>query len=369
VENLEDRTVPTVITLSPVADNTLYQDTTGHLSNGAGQHFYVGDTVQATNFIRRGAIKFDTSSIPAGSIINSVTMSLHMSLTIDPAAEPIVLHRAMKNWGEGTSNAAIGDAHAGEGAGAQATAGDVTWLYTFFNSQSWTSPGGDFASAASATTPVAGVGNYQWSGSGLAADVQQWVNNPAASFGWIITGNETAKPTAKQFDTKENAVPANRPVLTIDFTPPQSPPPPQSRAADLTVVKSHTGNFRTGDTADVYTVTVSNVGRGATAGVVMVVDTLPAGLTPTAADNGKINGWTVSFNGQTITATRADVLAAGAAFPPLTLTVAVSNTVPSRVTNMAVVSGGGDSTPGNNTATDTTSITRTAGDARHRRGA
>jgi uncharacterized repeat protein (TIGR01451 family) len=369
VENLEDRTVPTVITLSPAADNTLYQDTTGHLSNGAGQHFYVGDTVQATNFIRRGAIKFDTSSIPTGATINSVTLSLNMSLTIDHAAEPIVLHRAMKNWGEGTSNAAVGGAHAGEGAGAQATAGDVTWLYTFFNSQTWTSPGGDFVAAASATTPVAGVGNYQWSGAGLVADVQQWVNNPATSFGWIITGNETAKPTAKQFDTKENAVPANRPVLTIDFTPPQSPPPPQSQAADLTVVKSHTGNFRTGDTADVYTVTVSNVGRGATAGTVMVVDTLPTGLTPTVADNGKINGWTVSFSGQTITATRTDVLAAGAAFPPLTLTVAVSNTAPSRVTNMAVVSGGGDTTPGNNTATDLTSITRTVGDARHRRGA
>jgi uncharacterized repeat protein (TIGR01451 family) len=359
-----------VITLSSVADNTLYQDTTGHLSNGAGQHFYVGDTVQATNFIRRGAIKFDTSSIPPGSTINSVTLSLHMSLTIDHTAESIVLHRALKNWGEGTSNAAVGGAHSGEGAGVQATAGDVTWLYTFFNSQSWTTPGGDFAAAASATTSVAGVGTYQWSGAGLVADLQQWVNNPATSFGWIITGDETAKPTAMQFDTKENAVTANRPVLTIDFTPPQSPPPPPPQSqADLTVVKSHAGIFRTGDTADVYTVTVSNVGRGATAGKVMLVDTLPIGLTPTAADIGTINGWTVSVSGQTITATRADVLTAGAAFPPLTLTVAVSNTAPSRVTNTAVVSGGGDSTPGNNTATDITSITRTAGDARHRRGA
>src|SRR5207253_2313518 len=62
--------------------------------------------------------------------------------------------------------------------------------------------------------------------------------------------------------------------------------------ADLTISKSHTGNFRQGDAADTYTVTVSNVGLGPAAGTVTVIDILPAGLTPTAADSGTINGWT-----------------------------------------------------------------------------
>src|SRR5437867_2966685 len=69
LESLENRTTPTTISLAPSADDTLYQDTTGQLSNGAGQHFYVGDTNQTANFIRRGAIKFDLSAVPAGSTI------------------------------------------------------------------------------------------------------------------------------------------------------------------------------------------------------------------------------------------------------------------------------------------------------------
>ena len=135
-----------------------------------------------------------------------------------------------------------------------------------------------------------------------------------ANFGWIVTGNESAGGTAKQFDTKENTNPSNRPVLTIDYVPP---------VPDLVISKSHTGKFRQGDAADTYTITVSNIGSGATTGPVTVTDTLPAGLTPTAADSGTINGWSVSTSGQTITATRSDPLAGGASYPALTLTVGV----------------------------------------------
>src|SRR4029077_19147227 len=93
------------------------------------------------------------------------------------------------------------------------------------------------------------------------------------------------------------------------------------QAADLTVSKSHSGNFRQGDAADTYSLTVNNVGPGPTVGTVTLVDTLPIGLTPTAANTGTINGWSVSFSGQTVTATRSDVLAGGNNYPALTLTV------------------------------------------------
>ena len=54
-----------------------------------------------------------------------------------------------------------------------------------------------------------------------------------------------------------------------------------------------------------------------------VVDTLPAGLTPTAASG---TDWTTSISGQTVTATRSDVPAAGvASYPDLTVTVSVAN--------------------------------------------
>jgi len=137
---------------------------------------------------------------------------------------------------------------------------------------------------------------------------------------------------------------------TVHVTAP-SPP------ADLTIAKSHTGNFRQGDPADTYTVSVSNIGSGPTTGTVTVTDALPSVLTPTAADNGIVNGWTVTANGQTITATRGDVLAAGGSYPPLTLTVSVANNSPTSITNTATVAGGGEVNTANDSASDPTTIT------------
>ena len=70
---------------------------------------------------------------------------------------------------------------------------------------------------------------------------------------------------------------------------------------------------------------MSNVGLIATNGQISVTDTLPAGLTPTAASG---TGWTTSISGQTVTATRSDALAAWVSFPDLTVTVSVADTLP-----------------------------------------
>jgi uncharacterized repeat protein (TIGR01451 family) len=332
---LEDRTTPTTVNLSPVADNTFFQvstaDPSQQLSDGAGQHFYVGETIQGSNALRRGAIRFDLSAVPAGSTITGVMLKLNMSMTIS-GAENIALHQALMNWGEGNSNAALAG-KGSEGIGIQAATNDVTWFYTFFPNQKWTTPGGDFVATPSASTSVNGAGSYQWTGAGLIADAQQWVNNPASNFGWILTGNETSSPTAKQFDTQANANAANRPVLTVDYNPPA--------AGSLSIALSHTGNFHQGDAADTYMVVVSNTGPTPTAGTVTVTDSLPTGLAPTAADSGTINGWSVSASGQTITATRSDALAGGSGYPALTLTVSVANNAPASLTNMVTVSGGG----------------------------
>ena len=124
--------------------------------------------------------------------------------------------------------------------------------------------------------------------------------------------------------------------------------------ADLTIVKSHTGNFRQGDSAGIYTITVSNAGPGATAGTVTVADDLPAGLTATAISG---TGWSCTLG--TLTCTRSDALAAGASYPAITLTVNVAGNAASSVTNTAVVSGGGELNTANNTASDPTPITST----------
>jgi uncharacterized repeat protein (TIGR01451 family) len=356
VEYLENRTTPTVITLTPSADNTLYQvataDPAQQLSDGAGRNFFVGRTAQGSNDIRRGAVKFDFTTVPAGSTIKSVTLTLTLAKTRAGAPAAVVLHRALMNWGEGTSDAGQGGVGSGEGDGVQATPGDVTWFFASFPTQRWTTPGGDFVAAASASTSVGSVGRYQWSGAGMTADVQQWVNNPATDFGWIVTGDESTGGTSRLFDTKEIPIAANRPTLTVDFTPPAP--------ADLTIAKTHTGNFRQGDAADTYTLTVSNVGAGPTTGTVTVTDQLPTGLAPTPADNGLINGWNITTSGQTITATRGDALGSGSSYPVLTLSVSVAPNAPASVTNTANVAGGGDVNTANNSASDPTSIIQVA---------
>ena len=123
---------------------------------------------------------------------------------------------------------------------------------------------------------------------------------------------------------------------------------------DLAITKSHSGNFKQGDAADIYTIIVTNVGNAASSGTVTVTDTLPTGLTATAI-NG--TGWTTDI--PTLTATRSDALAAGASYPAITVTVSVSASAPGSVTNVATVSGGGESVTSNDTASDLTTITST----------
>jgi uncharacterized repeat protein (TIGR01451 family) len=127
-----------------------------------------------------------------------------------------------------------------------------------------------------------------------------------------------------------------------------------TQVADLTISKSHSGTFNRGDTSDAYTITVANVGAGPTSGLVTVTDTLPAGLTPTAASG---TGWTTSISGSTVTASRTSALAAGASYPALTITVSVASNAASSVTNIATVSGGGEINTSNDSASDVTSIT------------
>ena len=122
--------------------------------------------------------------------------------------------------------------------------------------------------------------------------------------------------------------------------------------ADLTVTKTHAGNFTQGQIGATYTITVTNSGAGVTVGTVTVVDTLPAGLTPTSVAG---TGWTCNI--VALTCTRGDALVSGASYPPITLTVSVANNAPPSVINTATVSGGGETNTANDTTTDPTTVT------------
>ena len=126
---------------------------------------------------------------------------------------------------------------------------------------------------------------------------------------------------------------------------------------DLTLGKSHVGNFTRGAAAS-YTIPVSNVSTAsATVGLVNLNDTLPYGLTPTSASG---TGWACTVSGQTVSCTRSDSLAASGAYPSITLNAAVSQAAPATVTNTAVVGGGGEANLLNDTATDVANVVSVA---------
>jgi hypothetical protein len=199
------------VTLTPVADATIYSNEFQLLANGAGAGFFVGNN-SAQN-TRRGLVRFDLSVLPAGATVTDAVLTLHLSSSISGDRE-VRVHRATTAWSEGPSLPT--------GTGGRGTTplpGDCTWLHTSFSSQFWATPGGDFvASPSGAATVGDDFRDYTWSGPGLAADVQAWAASPGANLGWFVLGVEEGFTAAKRFDSRENSDGSVRPRLTVTYT-------------------------------------------------------------------------------------------------------------------------------------------------------
>src|SRR5207253_2134857 len=121
---------------------------------------------------------------------------------------------------------------------------------------------------------------------------------------------------------------------------------------DLALAKSHAGPVVRGNSGT-YSLTVGNVGGSATSGTTTVTDTLPAGLTPTAASG---TGWSCGIAAQTVTCTSTDVVGSNGSFPAISITVNVGQTATASLTNTATVSGGGEINTANDSASDGTNV-------------
>ncbi len=205
----------TTVTLPCDRDNTMYQNS-ATLSNAKGEYFFSGMT--SSFGPRRALLRFDVAAaLPPGSTVRSARLVLSMNQTVS-ASFATSVHRVTADWGEGTSKAA-----GAQGAGATATTDDATWTDRFFGrSQTWTTAGGDYVSTASATTSVGAVGIYTFgSTTGLVADVQSFLDQPANNFGWILITDESVT-SAKRWFSREDPVVANRPQLVLSYDPPKA---------------------------------------------------------------------------------------------------------------------------------------------------
>jgi hypothetical protein len=203
------------VVLDASKDNSLFSESST-LSNGAGARLFCGRVApQGGGALRRALLAFDVAgNVPPGATIDSVELTLNMSRSI-AGAEPCSISALTTDWGEGAS-----DAPGQEGRGAPAQPGDATWDHTFFDTDFWTTDGGDFEAVPDATIDVAGNGFYTWgTNAAMVSRVQFWLDTPASNFGWILIGNEAELTTAKRFDSRENVTEANRPRLRVVFTP------------------------------------------------------------------------------------------------------------------------------------------------------
>ena len=136
-----DSVSATTININPSKDNTLYEYVVadGDRSNGAGLHFFAGKTGQG--YIRRAVLAFNVAgSIPPGSTITSVSLSMHLSRGAGNGTRTIELHKLIADWGEGKS-VAFGQ----EGQGWLAATNDATWRHRFYDTIFWTTEGGEFS--------------------------------------------------------------------------------------------------------------------------------------------------------------------------------------------------------------------------------
>ncbi len=236
------------VTLVSDRDNTLIESPLSNVSAGSSYHFYAGRVGTNDNgTIRRGLLRFDVAgAIPAGATILSASLELHCAQTGGGGSNPVSLHRLLADWGEE-------DSFGFGGGGTFAKPGDATWLHTFFNTEFWNTPGGDFVGAFSATRQVAGAGFYTWTSTAeTVADVQSWLDDPETNFGWALVGNEEILQSVKKFDTRESPARANWPRLSVVYEMPAGDPADLNDdgvvdGADLGILLTNWGRAGIGD--------------------------------------------------------------------------------------------------------------------------
>ena len=213
-----------IISLQPVADTTLIQLASGNNLGGAA--YFNAGTSGNGGYLNRALIRYDLSSIPAGSVITSVSLTFDVIRQAQSGSQNsyFSLRRVFQSWGEGVQIAEDGNQL---GQGAPAAPGEATWDSRFAGSAAWSQPGGapgvDYSGTPSSTALSAPTGEQMYFGPtpALMADVQTWVGQPGLNFGWMLmTESEGTERTARMFASRESGF---GPTLEIEFSPVPEP--------------------------------------------------------------------------------------------------------------------------------------------------
>ena len=232
--------------------------------------------------------------------------------------------------GADAADVAAGSATGGAGASWPAPFDANTFLFQFGGGGGGGGYYGGSGGGAGMLVDISGLNGSDGGGGGGGGS--DYVD-PSATNMTVTDGGNVSSGSSTQTDGS----------LTITYN---EPPP------DLTITKTHTGDFTQGQRGD-YTITVTNSGTGPTSGTVTVTDTLPSGLAAAVVVSSNVWGC-FGTTSTVMTCTRSSALAAGDS-SAITLTVSVASDAQS-VTNTASVSGGGETNTANDSASDPTTV-------------
>ncbi len=158
---------------------------------------------------RRSLLKFDLSTIPAGSVVSSAVLQFYVTAE----GQGFNMHRMLAPWLESSTYSSLVDGVAPDDVEA-ASAVDGNW------------PGvNDYFGYITVTVP--------------AATIQAWIDAPATNNGWLMVSTDIPGGDGQQLASRENGTLEWHPKLSIDYT------------AATTYTVTYDGNTNDGGTAPV----------------------------------------------------------------------------------------------------------------------
>ncbi len=181
------------------ATDTTIRESAPTTNDGAGATVSADfDDPAGTRKRTSGLLRFDIRSIPAGSKVSAVKLTVNV--TNRTSGSGYLLYPMLRSWSDS----------------------QATWQLAATGAP-WGSPGargaGDRSSAAiGVLTPlVTGKATISFNAAGITA-VQQWVDNPAQNFGFLIETPDDFDGVG--FDSSNASVAANRPQLGVTYDAP-----------------------------------------------------------------------------------------------------------------------------------------------------
>ena len=164
------------------------------------------------NDIPRSFIRFDVSSIPAGSTVSLATMTLNC-VSAFVGTDNTLVSRCLTQWFEGAKNGAAPDAgQDGSTWNLRNANGSVAWA-----GGAGGAAGSDWSATPTASVPIAlnATGFYDFI---LTSDVALFVGG-TSNLGWAIT-QQTEVAYRRQFDSSDHGTASWRPKLVVEYSIP-----------------------------------------------------------------------------------------------------------------------------------------------------